>query len=72
MVKAIINICAQANHVLNIVKAKEGFKDKSQTINHIALKYAEHHLSESLTPSLLQKAKEIENKSYVEVKETRY
>ena len=39
MVQAMININENANRVLNIVKAKNGLKDKSQAINLIVEEY---------------------------------
>jgi hypothetical protein len=57
MVKAIINICHQANHVLNIVKAKHKFKDKSETLNYVLLKHGQDILHEDLTPEFMVKYK---------------
>ena len=38
MVQAIINISEHANQILNIVKAKYGLNDKSETIDLMAQK----------------------------------
>jgi len=42
MVKAVINIRDHSNRVLNIVKAKYGFKDKSQAIEYVIKKFNLH------------------------------
>ena len=51
MVQAMINISEDANHVLNIVKAKYKLKDKSAAIEQIAQAYKELVLEASLKPS---------------------
>ena len=50
MVQAIININENANRVLNIVKAKYGFKDKSEAINLVVSKFEENLLEPELRP----------------------
>jgi len=50
MVQAVININEHTNRVLNIVKAKYGFKDKSQAINQVVQEYEEHFLEPTLRP----------------------
>ena len=39
MVQAMIDISEDANQILNIVKAKENLKDKSQAIEKVVLEY---------------------------------
>jgi len=60
MVKALINISEHANHVLNIVKAKYGLKDKSQAIDMVATQYEESILEPQLRPEYLEKLKRIQ------------
>ena len=50
MVQAIININENANRVLNIVKAKYGFKDKSEAINLVVSEFEENLLEPELRP----------------------
>ena len=60
MVQAVINIDEQANRVLNVVKAKYGFKDKSEAINHVVETYEENFLEPELRPEYVEKIKRIE------------
>ena len=60
MVQAVINIGEEANRVLNIVKAKYGFKDKSEAINHVVEAYEENFLEPELRPEYVEKIKRIE------------
>ena len=50
MVQAIININENVNRVLNIVKAKYGFKDKSEAINLVVSEFEENLLEPELRP----------------------
>ena len=50
MVQAIININENVNRVLNIVKAKYGFKDKSEAINLVVSKFEKNLLEPELRP----------------------
>jgi len=54
MVKAIIDIDNNANRIINIVKAKEDLKDKSQTINLILNIYGEELLEPNLRPEFVK------------------
>ena len=60
MVQAVINIKERANRVLNIVKAKYGFKDKSQAIEHVIEQYEEAFLEPELKPEYIKKIKKIQ------------
>ena len=48
MVQAMININENANRVLNIVKAKNGLKDKSEAINLVVEEYEQSFLEPEL------------------------
>ena len=50
MVQAMININERTNRVLNIVKAKYGFTDKSRTIEWVVKEYEESFLEPELRP----------------------
>ncbi|HLC84275.1 MAG TPA: antitoxin [Candidatus Nanoarchaeia archaeon] len=58
MVKALINISEHANHVLNIVKAKYGLKDKSQAIDMVTTQYEETILEPQLRQNTLKNLRE--------------
>jgi len=60
MVQAVINIKERANRVLNIVKAKYGFKDKSQAIEHVVEQYESAFLEPELRPEYVEKIKKIQ------------
>jgi hypothetical protein len=60
MVQAVINIKERANRVLNIVKAKYGFKDKSQAIEHVIEQYEVAFLEPELRPEYIKKIKKIQ------------
>ena len=59
MVQAMINISKEANQILNIVKAKNNLKDKSQAINFIAREYGEEILEPELRPEYRTKLTKI-------------
>ena len=73
MVQAVINIKERSNRVLNIVKAKYGFKDKSQAIEHVIEQYESAFLEPELKPEYVEKIKNIEKhgkfKKYTSLKE---
>jgi hypothetical protein len=54
MVKAIVNIDENANRILNIVKAKENLKDKSDAINMILNLYGREMLEPELRPEFIK------------------
>jgi len=59
MVNAMINISQEANQILNIVKAKHNFKDKSQTIDYVTLTYGQNLLEPQLRPEYMEKLSKI-------------
>jgi hypothetical protein len=67
MVKAIVEIDEEANRVLNIIKAKYGFKDKSQAINLMAHQFAEYILEPELRPEFIESLKESKNEKTIKV-----
>tara|TARA_Y100000034_G_C6829933_1_gene374532 strand:- start:204 stop:449 length:246 start_codon:yes stop_codon:yes gene_type:complete len=64
MVQAMINISKDANQILNIVKAKKNFKDKSEAIDFVTKKYGEDLLEPELRPEYIEKIKKIEEEGY--------
>ena len=59
MVHAMIDIAEETNRVLNIVKAKFGLKDKSQTINFVVNEYEHVLLEPELRPEYQKKMRAI-------------
>ena len=57
MVNAMIKISDQANQILNIVKARHNFKDKSQAIEYVTMSYGEDILEPKLRPEFIAKMK---------------
>ena len=64
MVQAVINIRERANRILNIVKAKYGFKDKSQAIEHVIEKYESAFLEPELRPEYTEKLEKVRKGKY--------
>ncbi len=62
MVQAVISIDERANRVLNVVKAKYGFRDKSQAIDFVVSQYEENLLEPELRPEFIEKIRSIERK----------
>ncbi len=54
MVKAIVDISEHANRIINIVKAKEGLKDKSQAIEKIVEDFEDKILEPPFKPEFVQ------------------
>lgn len=57
MVNAMINISDRANRVLNIIKARYGFKDKSQAIEKMAEDYEDYVLEPGFKPEFAASVK---------------
>lgn len=66
MVQAMINISEEANHILNIVKARYKLKDKSEAITKIVVECGANIIEPKLRPEYLEKLKKIENEGYGE------
>ena len=67
MVQALITINENANRVLNIVKAKFDFKDKSEAIEYIISKYIEFENEPELKPEFVEKIKKIKKEKSIRV-----
>jgi hypothetical protein len=64
MVQAFIEIPDEANHILNIVKARYNLKTKSEAIAKIVIECGESILEPELRPEYLEKLKRIEKEGY--------
>ena len=68
MVKAIIDITNEANRVVNIIKAKYGFRDKSEALNLIVSEFGENLLEPTLRPAFVSEIKRIEKGKFRKVR----
>jgi len=68
MPTAIVKISDEANHVINVVKAKYDLKDKSEAINKMAEEYENEVLEPELKPEFVEKMKKIEKEKTIKVK----
>ena len=71
MVQALINLTEYENRTLNIVKAKFGFRNKSEAMKWIILEYEKEFLEPELRPEFIEKMKRQENEPTVPVKDFR-
>jgi len=62
MPTAIVKISDEANWVLNIVKAKYDFRDKSQALNRLIDEYAQQVLEPQLRPEYVKKIQGVAKK----------
>jgi len=68
MVKAMIDISEKANQVLNIVKARENFHDKSEAIDFVVVHYGLKLLEPELKPNYIKKLELLEKEKGVPFK----
>ena len=68
MVLALVQLNDETNRVLNIVKAKNGLKDKAKAIEFVVHKYVEFEEPE-LKPEFIEKIRKIENQPSIRVKD---
>ncbi len=67
MVQALVELDENTNRVLNIVKAKFEFKDKSEAIKFIVLKYIDSEDEPELRPEFIKKIEEIKKQKSIRV-----
>jgi metal-responsive CopG/Arc/MetJ family transcriptional regulator len=67
MTQALIKLNENINRVLNIVKAKYDFKDKSETIEFIVKKYIEYENEPELKPEFIEKIHKIKKEKSIKV-----
>ncbi|MDD5147856.1 MAG: DUF2683 family protein [Candidatus ainarchaeum sp.] len=68
MPTAIVKLDEQADHVINIVKAKYQLKDKSSAINQMAKEYGAEILEPALRPEYIEKLKRLEKEKSIPIK----
>ncbi len=66
---AIVKLDEEANHVINIVKAKYGLSDKSQAINQMAKEYGSEILEPELRLEYIEKLKRLEKEKSIPIKD---
>ncbi len=66
MIQAMIEIPEEANHILNIVKARYNLKTKSEAIAKIVIECGENILEPELRPEYVKKLENIEKEGYGE------
>ncbi|MFV2040409.1 MAG: DUF2683 family protein [Candidatus Hydrothermarchaeales archaeon] len=71
MVKAMVNLSEYENRVLNIIKAKFGFRNKSEGIEWMIQKYESEFLEPELRPEFVEKMRKREKEPIVHVKDFR-
>jgi len=69
MVKAIVDISEGANRIINIVKAKEDLKDKSDTLNLIIETYGKEMLEPELSPDFIKELLAAQKEKTVKVED---
>ena len=69
MVKAIVEIDEKANQVLNIVKAKENLKDKSEALNLVINIYGQELLEPELRPEFIKEILNAQNEKVIKIKD---
>ena len=70
MVQALVTLDEETNRVLNVVKAKNGLKDKAEAIEFVVHKFVELEEPE-LRPEFVKKMKLIEKQPNIRVKDFR-
>ena len=59
MPQAVVHLDSYVDRVLNIVKAKNGFKRKDEALNYVVTKYGEEMLEPVLRPDYAEKIEKI-------------
>ena len=64
MVQAIINLETRQERVVNTIKGKYGFKNKSEAVNFIVEQYEDRILEPELKPEYLERLDGIQKNNY--------
>ena len=68
MVQALVEINENVNRVLNFIKAKYDFRDKSKAIEFVVNEYIEHEEQPELRPEFIEKINQIKKQKSIRVK----
>ena len=71
MVQAVVNLTEHENRIINIIKGKYGFRNKSETIEFIINEYEKDFLEPELRPEYVEKMKKIEKGKMTKIKDFR-
>ena len=69
MVQAMIRISANANQILNIVKAKYNLKDKSEAIEKVVMVFGTEIMEPALRPEFVEKMICIQKQNGIKVED---
>lgn len=69
MPKSVIELSDHATRVVNVVKAKEGLKDKSEALERIVEEFEEHVLDPNLRPEFVEDLQRIRKGRFKKVSE---
>jgi len=67
MPKAVITLSEHANRVVNVMKAKEGLRGKSEAIERIVEEFEEHVLDPALRPPFAEEVQRVRRGSFRKV-----
>ncbi len=67
MVNALIKLDENANRILNFIKAKYGFKDKSEAVAFVVSKYIDDEGEPDLRPEFINKIRKIQKQKSIKV-----
>ena len=71
MVQAIVNLTEHENRIINIIKGKYGFRNKSEAIEFIINEYEKDFLEPELRPEYVEKIRKIEKGKMTKIKDFR-
>ena len=64
MVQAVIRLNEHEDRIINIVKGKQGFKNKSEAVNYIIDRYEQNILEPQLKPEYVEELRNIKKESH--------
>ncbi len=67
MVNALIKLDENVNRILNLIKAKYGFKDKSEAVAFAVNNYIDNEGEPELRPEFIEKMKKIQKQKTIKV-----
>lgn len=70
MPKAVIELSEHANRVVNVVKARDGLRGKSEALEAIVTAYEESHLDLSLRPEFVEELQRVRAGRFRRLKST--
>jgi len=67
MVNALINLSENANRVLNMIKAKYDFQDKSQAVEFVIKEFIEQEGETEFRPEWIKKMKKVQKQPTIKI-----